>query len=524
MSIRPSVLIVGYTGAGKTSLLQSLFGAGLVPDDRIGHGKPTTSHFVLYESDAIRIYDSQGLETGAGQEQDFVTGVSQHMASLRDDPNVANHLHLVWYCIDGSRARVTPCDLRLIRGLAKHVIVLITKSDITREPQFQAILDVLRREGVDPDNVLPCSIYDADRLAAIRKRTLELAPAAYRTALRGSMKLVPVQTFAQHKKRVWSVAFSPDSRYLASGGKDNKVVIRHIAEKSLTGQFCVLPATNDVNCVRFSPDGRFLAYGDDDGKVWLRVLTRMKQGSPGSGGDSCLYDLDRLVQSLDDECTSAALLDYCYSVAFHPTKPWLAAGTKAKAAVVFAYECDPQSRSLKMHRKWTFETANDVNSVVFASDGETLLFVDDDGRLHMAHLTEAPWGLEQTPSFVSFDISGDYIRTLDAHPTKPVVAAAGDDNTIRVYECGDRVELLASLNRNDEIWSVRFSPCGELLVFGDGDGMVGIWEWGSNKMIAERLHNRRDDHVYAVDMSPDGRFIATGSWDNTVRLWPMPTI
>jgi septin family protein len=51
--VKPTILVCGYTGAGKTSLIQSICGKDTVPDERIGHGKPMTRDFIPYRNDFV---------------------------------------------------------------------------------------------------------------------------------------------------------------------------------------------------------------------------------------------------------------------------------------------------------------------------------------------------------------------------------------------------------------------------------------------------------------------------------------
>ena len=87
-------------------------------------------------------------------------------------------------------------------------------------------------------------------------------------------------TLTGHSSGVRSVAYSPDGRYLASGGDDGAIKIWEVATgtelRTLTDHSEV------VRSLAYSPDGRYLASGSQDKttKIWevatgkeLRILT-----------------------------------------------------------------------------------------------------------------------------------------------------------------------------------------------------------------------------------------------------------
>jgi WD40 repeat protein len=72
-----------------------------------------------------------------------------------------------------------------------------------------------------------------------------------------------VRTLRGHTDGVRSVAFSPDSRLLASGSWDNTVILWDVETRTLRGH------TAPVWSVAFSPDGRLLASGSLDNTIKL---------------------------------------------------------------------------------------------------------------------------------------------------------------------------------------------------------------------------------------------------------------
>ena len=163
-SLQPTMLVCGYTGSGKTSLIQGIFGNKTVPDETIGHGTPMTQNFVKYRNDFIDIWDSRGFEA-SDNEQVFLEKQLEHITMLQHENDPENQIHIVWYAIQASGARVTIADINVIAFMLKKVknaIVVITKTDKSSQKQVEAITQALLDEGIDRDNICPVFVYQQD--------------------------------------------------------------------------------------------------------------------------------------------------------------------------------------------------------------------------------------------------------------------------------------------------------------------------------------------------------------------------
>lgn len=191
MGKRPNILICGYTGSGKSSLTKAILG-DIVPDNAIGHGAPKTMGFDCFENDLIRIWDSKGMELGT-EEEAFCSEVKEFVRKQQNDPNVDNHIHLVWYTIQGAGARVEPCDLNLIKNIfnTKDVIVVITKSDIARANQKEAVKQKLLDNGIAENRIIFTSDLEGGAIGCKDLMALSYAmlPAAYKDAFMEAQRI-----------------------------------------------------------------------------------------------------------------------------------------------------------------------------------------------------------------------------------------------------------------------------------------------------------------------------------------------
>ena len=183
LSKRPNILVAGYTGCGKTSLIRTVLGGEIVPQEGISNGKPCRIDFDSYENDSIRLWDSRGIELGE-KEEEFSELMREFVSGCQDDPNVDEHIHLVWYLIQGNAGRVSDCDVKLMKDIFTfdNVIAVISKRDITKPAQVKAIREELMKAGVPEQHIVEVS--DSEGGAIGCKELVELSHAMLPSACR----------------------------------------------------------------------------------------------------------------------------------------------------------------------------------------------------------------------------------------------------------------------------------------------------------------------------------------------------
>lgn len=129
---RANIAVLGMTGAGKSTLINAVFGETFADDARpmTGIGAPVTSKTRLYtnETGTIGLYDFPGIETGDSQKEILRTlnaNVERNRKGQQRDL-----IHVAWYCIRFSDRRFDQVQADLIREIDKlgiPVIVILTQ-------------------------------------------------------------------------------------------------------------------------------------------------------------------------------------------------------------------------------------------------------------------------------------------------------------------------------------------------------------------------------------------------------------
>jgi WD40 repeat protein len=291
-----------------------------------------------------------------------------------------------------------------------------------------------------------------------------------------------------HTGRVYSVAFSPDGKYILSGGRERTIKLWDAATgreiRSFSG-YTLLLELESGDPIIFSPDGRYILSTGDE---------------LGGEGTIILWDT-----ATGDKIQVISTYFRVNSLAFSPD---------GKYFISNSHDLDDENQPIGIIKLWDIATGQEIQAFSdYASALSTITFTPD-GKNILAGYTLFDIATSQVvrtfPSYGPFSPDGRYI-----------VSEISNSGCLGLYDVATGKEIRTFLGHTGIVDSVAFSPDGRQIVSGSLDKTIKLWDVATGKEI--RTFFGHIDGVMSVAFSPDGRRIVSGSWDKTIKLWDVVT-
>ena len=131
---KPNVLVVGFEGVGKSTLIKAVLGEDAMRKAQaVRSGRP--EDFQIYENDKVpfRLIDTVGIEPGLFKEQRAVNAVKKWSSNAIKAKRKEHQISSIWFCVDRYTSKLFPKTIDSFIDAVDYwddvpIIVVITQS------------------------------------------------------------------------------------------------------------------------------------------------------------------------------------------------------------------------------------------------------------------------------------------------------------------------------------------------------------------------------------------------------------
>jgi WD40 repeat protein len=321
-----------------------------------------------------------------------------------------------------------------------------------------------------------------------------------------------------HGGPIYSIAFSPDSKRLATAGEDHMVKLWPIRME--LEQLTLAGHDGPVRSVAFSPDGSSIVTASEDGTARVWTTSPTGENLAINVGPEVLRTVafspdGRRIVSEGPEKNTAAIWDAhtgerlrdlvghsdgVLDARFNLDGTRIATGSRDRTVRLWDADTGREIRS--------FPAGGWAHSVAFDPSG-TWLAAAAYSRIHV-------WSLHEPLVSREYSDHTEIVNQLVFSPDGTLVASASNDHSVQVW-AAQTPSLRFRLSEAHNFHSVAFLPGGRSVIAGAEDGTLRYWRFKEGQ--TETIPQRHTRAVQRIALSRNGKRMATAGSDRMVQIW-----
>jgi serine/threonine protein kinase len=276
---------------------------------------------------------------------------------------------------------------------------------------------------------------------------------------------------------IWSVAWSPNGRYVASGIGTGVIFITDVTNPANVQAYN--GHTTAVTAIAWSSNSKLVASAsyDQTVQVWEARTSNLVVTFSNNNGP-------------------------VFGVSWSPDGKHLVSGSYNGAVLVL----DVLSGN-------TMASYNDqsvpISSVAWSPNGRYIAF----GNNSAVNVLQAPTLVMQN----FYGGTGDAaVQSVAWSPDSKYIALASNDSTVQVWDVFNFSNVYTYTGHTNQVSSAVWSPDGRRIASGSFDKTVQIWDATNG---GHAITFKDDDEVTSVAWSPDGKTVVSGDANGNLKWW-----